>query len=179
MIAVADHKKKRMKDFDFSVAAREDSNAAATRIGDKNSPRRRVPACACPSGKTAAPAGESREEPPPPSPRLPERPQTLWLFEHYADAGEAEAGSAPPLQDGACSGRERLKRHRDEVAGRVPIPDSWGQESFLKDWMDYSAFDALLAPKGIASAREALMAEGGRRRRGAAQHQRLRIEGRC
>lgn len=79
--------------------------------------------------------------------------------------------AATPSSD---SGRERLKRHRDEVAGRVSIPDRWGQENFLKDWIDYSTFDALLAPKGVSSAREALIAEGQR-----ATSQRLRIGSRC
>ncbi|KAE8688727.1 hypothetical protein F3Y22_tig00110956pilonHSYRG00079 [Hibiscus syriacus] len=54
-------------------------------------------------------------------------------------------------------GRERLKRHREEVAGRVSIPDKWGKEDLLKDWMDFSSFDSLLAPTGLASARKALM----------------------
>ncbi|KAJ9188676.1 hypothetical protein P3X46_000047 [Hevea brasiliensis] len=58
------------------------------------------------------------------------------------------------------SGRERLKRHREEVAGQVKIPDTWSQENFLMEWIDYSSFDKLLAPNGIASAREALMADG-------------------
>ncbi|WCJ41822.1 Protein BIC2 [Euphorbia peplus] len=71
--------------------------------------------------------------------------------------------------------RERLKRHREEVAGRVMIPDKWSQENLLRDWMDYTIFDDLLAPKGLASAREALMAEG----RSRTSSQRLRIESRC
>lgn len=70
--------------------------------------------------------------------------------------------------------RERLKRHRIEVAGRVWIPDIWGQEDLLKDWIDCSAFDACLVPKGIMSAREALVEEGRRATSG-----RLRIENRC
>ncbi|KAL4611705.1 hypothetical protein ACB092_08G144700 [Castanea dentata] len=72
------------------------------------------------------------------------------------------------------SGRERLKRHREEVAGRVLIPDTWGQEGLLKDWIDYSSFDNLLAPKGLMSARESLISQGGR-----GSSQRMRIEGRC
>ena len=72
------------------------------------------------------------------------------------------------------SGRERLKRHREEVAGRVLIPDKWGKEELLKDWIDYSSFDSLLAPNGLASARKALIVEG--RRTGS---QRLRIESMC
>ncbi|XVF46912.1 hypothetical protein PTKIN_Ptkin03bG0066300 [Pterospermum kingtungense] len=72
------------------------------------------------------------------------------------------------------SGRERLKRHREEVAGRVLIPDRWDKEELLKDWIDYSSFDSLLAPKGLASARRALMAEGRR-----AGSKRLRLESMC
>ncbi|XVF05177.1 hypothetical protein REPUB_Repub05bG0149200 [Reevesia pubescens] len=72
------------------------------------------------------------------------------------------------------SGRERLKRHREEVAGRVLIPDKWGKEELLKDWIDYSSFDSLLAPNGLALARKALMGDG--RRTGS---QRLRIESMC
>jgi hypothetical protein len=81
------------------------------------------------------------------------------------------ASSVSPHHDGDCeagheallhkdSGRERLKKHREEVAGRVMIPDTWGQEDSLKDWIDCSAFDELLAPNGISSARESLVAEG-------------------
>ncbi|XP_038882952.1 protein BIC2-like [Benincasa hispida] len=54
------------------------------------------------------------------------------------------------------SGRERLKRHRVAVAGQVWIPDKWGKEEFLKDWIDGSAFEASLFPSGIVSARRAL-----------------------
>ncbi|BAT85864.1 hypothetical protein VIGAN_04345900 [Vigna angularis var. angularis] len=57
------------------------------------------------------------------------------------------------------SGRERLKRHRVEVAGRVWIPDMWGQEELLKDWIDCTAFDAPLVPSRISTAREALVEE--------------------
>ncbi|GKU93829.1 hypothetical protein SLEP1_g7392 [Rubroshorea leprosula] len=85
-----------------------------------------------------------------------------------------EAGEALQLKDSA---RERLKRHREEVAGRVPVPDKWGNEELLKDWMDHSSFDALLAPKGLELARQALMAEG--RRMDPYHHQRLRIESMC
>ncbi|XP_021829701.1 protein BIC1-like [Prunus avium] len=74
------------------------------------------------------------------------------------------------------SGRERLKRHQEEVAGRVAIPDSWDQEELLKDWIDYSPFDALLVPKGLTSAREALAMEG---RRASGSQGVLRIESRC
>ncbi|XWS52881.1 hypothetical protein CRYUN_Cryun11dG0110600 [Craigia yunnanensis] len=86
---------------------------------------------------------------------------------HDSDGNEVEA-----LQKD--SGRERLKRHREEVSGRVLIPDKWGKEELLRDWIDYSSFDSLLAPSGLASARKALMTEG--RRTGS---QRLRIERMC
>ncbi|KAM1056479.1 hypothetical protein ACFX13_030625 [Malus domestica] len=72
-------------------------------------------------------------------------------------------------------GHERLKRHQEEVAGHVVIPDSWGQEELLKDWIDYSPFDALLVPKGLTSAREALAME---RRRANTSNGVLRIESR-
>ncbi|KAM4078602.1 hypothetical protein ACB094_09G051000 [Castanea mollissima] len=71
------------------------------------------------------------------------------------------------------SARERLKRHRVEVAGQVWIPDIWGQEELLKDWIDCSAFDASLVPNGIMSARAALVDEGRR-----ANSSGLRIENR-
>ncbi|KAG6385570.1 hypothetical protein SASPL_154406 [Salvia splendens] len=64
--------------------------------------------------------------------------------------------------EAAESGRERLKRHRREVAGRVWIPDMWGQEDLLKDWIDSTVFDAAVRSGGITSARAALMDEGRR-----------------
>uniref|UniRef100_A0A0A0LAW6 Protein BIC1 n=2 Tax=Cucumis sativus TaxID=3659 RepID=A0A0A0LAW6_CUCSA len=71
-------------------------------------------------------------------------------------------------------GRERLKRHRREMAGRVWIPDIWGQEELLKDWIDCSAFDACLFPTGIGSARAALVEERRRANNGG-----LTLENRC
>ncbi|KAL1195686.1 Protein BIC1 [Cardamine amara subsp. amara] len=59
-------------------------------------------------------------------------------------------------------GRERLKKHRREIAGRVWIPDIWGQEDLLKDWIDCSTFDTCLVPAGISSARAALVEEARR-----------------
>ncbi|XP_010271656.1 PREDICTED: uncharacterized protein LOC104607675 [Nelumbo nucifera] len=72
------------------------------------------------------------------------------------------------------SGRERLKRHRTEVAGHVWVPDIWGQEDLLKDWIDCSAFNSSLVPNGLMSARAALIEENRRANSG-----RLRIENRC
>ncbi|KAL8125660.1 hypothetical protein AgCh_013064 [Apium graveolens] len=55
------------------------------------------------------------------------------------------------------SGRERLKRHRMEMGGRVWIPETWGQENLLKNWIDCTSFDASLVNNSILSARAALM----------------------
>ncbi|KAF8050662.1 hypothetical protein N665_1911s0007 [Sinapis alba] len=60
------------------------------------------------------------------------------------------------------SGREKPKQHRREVAGRVWIPEIWGQEDLLKDWIDCSTFDTCLVPAGISSARAALVEEARR-----------------
>ncbi|KAK1617202.1 hypothetical protein QYE76_022719 [Lolium multiflorum] len=59
------------------------------------------------------------------------------------------------------SARERLKRHRTEMAGRVRIPDMWGQERLLNDWViDCAVFDRpLAATRGLLTARDALVAE--------------------
>ncbi|CAD6250806.1 unnamed protein product [Miscanthus lutarioriparius] len=58
------------------------------------------------------------------------------------------------------SARERLKRHRTEMAGRVRIPEMWGQERLLKDWVDCAVFDRpLAATTGLLTARDALVAE--------------------
>lgn len=78
----------------------------------------------------------------------------------------------PVLEDD--NGRERLKRHRTEVAGEVWIPDLWGQEDLLMDWVDCSAFDTPLVLGKIVSARAALVDEGRK-----ANTARLRIENRC
>lgn len=60
------------------------------------------------------------------------------------------------------TGRERLKRHRIEVGGRVWIPDRWGKEELLKDWIDCSVFDEAIMNSSIMSARAALIEEGRR-----------------
>ncbi|KAK1408454.1 hypothetical protein QVD17_40241 [Tagetes erecta] len=58
------------------------------------------------------------------------------------------------------SGRERLKRHRVEMSGRVWIPEIWGQEDNLVNWIDCTVFDSCLEKRSIMSAREALIQEG-------------------
>lgn len=85
-------------------------------------------------------------------------------------------------KDQGGGGRERLKRHREEVAGRVLIPDTWGQEGLLKNWIDCSAFEALMVPNKIASARKALVADNRGSPRASnttTSLQQLRIESRC
>lgn len=71
-------------------------------------------------------------------------------------------------------GREKLQRHRSDVAGQVWIPEIWGQEELMKDWVDCTAFDRSLVPSGIRSARDALVEECRRVNSGS-----LRIENRC
>ncbi|XP_010507411.1 PREDICTED: uncharacterized protein LOC104784032, partial [Camelina sativa] len=75
------------------------------------------------------------------------------------------------------SGRERLKKHRKEIAGRVWIPEIWGQEELLKDWIDCSTFDTCLVPAGISSARAALVEEA--RRAATASRGLQRLDSRC
>lgn len=75
---------------------------------------------------------------------------------------EGGAADAVAAVDAAAS-RERLKRHRREVAGRVWIPEAWGKEPFLKDWSDCAALDRALFPTGLLLAREALVDECRRR----------------
>ncbi|KAL8233018.1 hypothetical protein R6Q57_002796 [Mikania cordata] len=65
------------------------------------------------------------------------------------------ATTQPP--QGEESGRDRLKKHRVDMAGRVWIPDIWGQEDLLKDWIDCTVFDSSL--DRITSARTALVQE--------------------
>ncbi|KAJ7971552.1 Protein BIC1 [Quillaja saponaria] len=89
---------------------------------------------------------------------------------------EKDQEAVPVDEHEEVSGRDRLKRHRVEVAGSVWVPDIWGQETLLKDWIDCSAFDASLVPNGIMSARAALVNEG---RRSNSYSGRFRIENRC
>ncbi|XP_024633300.1 protein BIC1 [Medicago truncatula] len=70
------------------------------------------------------------------------------------------------------TGRERLKRHREEMKGKVKVPENWEKEQKLKEWVDYTTFDALIfAPHAlIVTARDALIADVRKSR-----SQRLRI----
>jgi hypothetical protein len=83
--------------------------------------------------------------------------------EHKLPVGKEEAAGGhnkPPDEDDhqAESTRERLKRHRMDVAGRVWVPEKWGQETLLKDWVDCAVFDRPLVPAGLLKARRALVA---------------------
>ncbi|KAJ8532735.1 hypothetical protein K7X08_015624 [Anisodus acutangulus] len=97
-----------------------------------------------------------------------------------SDDGVGPVGHASTGNEGGSTttednGRERLKRHRVEVAGRVWIPEIWGQEELLKDWIDCSAFDKSLMNNNIMSARAALVEDRSR----ANSTCRLRIENSC
>ncbi|KAK1275941.1 hypothetical protein QJS04_geneDACA011761 [Acorus gramineus] len=87
------------------------------------------------------------------------------------DAVMVRAEDGPPKEDG---GREKLKRHRVEMAGRVWIPDMWGQEEHMKEWSDCNAFNGCLGPSGLILAREALAVAGRRARSGG-----LRVKNPC
>ncbi|XP_062224756.1 protein BIC1-like [Phragmites australis] len=73
----------------------------------------------------------------------------------------AKLGEEPKATTGDDqeSTRERLKRHRLEMAGRVWVPEMWGQEKLLKDWVDCAVFDRPLVPTGLLTARRELIAE--------------------
>ncbi|KAL4571575.1 hypothetical protein LXL04_018337 [Taraxacum kok-saghyz] len=96
--------------------------------------------------------------------------------DHKAERGTTTTTPPPQHEPEASvvveeeSGRERLKRHRVEMSGRVWIPDLWGQEDLLTKWIDCTVFDATLEKKSVMSAREALIQEG---------RSTLRIENSC
>ncbi|KAK4358589.1 hypothetical protein RND71_020818 [Anisodus tanguticus] len=71
------------------------------------------------------------------------------------------------------SGSEKLKRHWTKVGGSVFVPKEWGYEGSLTEWMDYSSFDKILAPKELKSAREALMSQGKPARSGSTSTSRM------
>ncbi|KAK9127777.1 hypothetical protein Syun_016574 [Stephania yunnanensis] len=76
---------------------------------------------------------------------------------------------------GGNCGREKLmimkKRHQgDLAAGRLRIPEIWGHEGLLKEWIDCSAFNASLVPPGLMSARAALVEEARRDQMASVDH---------
>ncbi|CAN6228009.1 unnamed protein product [Urochloa humidicola] len=94
-------------------------------------------------------------------------PPVAKTEEEVEQPPEAAAAAAADDDQAAESTRERLKRHRREMAGRVWVPEMWGQEKLLKDWVDCAVFDRPMVPAGLLTARRALIAEcygGGTRR---------------
>ncbi|MFS7964835.1 putative protein BIC [Helianthus anomalus] len=81
--------------------------------------------------------------------------QTITTHNHHPQL--LNTTTTPLPQTTEESGRERLKRHRVEMAGRVWIPDVWGQEDMLKDWIDCTVFDSSLGNNNIMSARTAMV----------------------
>ncbi|XP_062219211.1 protein BIC1-like [Phragmites australis] len=104
---------------------------------------------------TVPAAGTSESDPTRPEPAKAERKKDRAAED--AESGVELARRPPVVEESA---RERLKRHRTEMAGRVRIPDMWGQERLLKDWVDCAVFDhPLAATTGLLTARDALIAE--------------------
>ncbi|KAJ4802220.1 hypothetical protein LUZ62_014786 [Rhynchospora pubera] len=60
------------------------------------------------------------------------------------------------MSNGSVGTRDKLRRLKLEMGGRVCIPDTWGQESRLQDWANCTAFTGAYMPAGLASARAAL-----------------------
>ncbi|MCO5570543.1 hypothetical protein L7F22_024266 [Adiantum nelumboides] len=56
-------------------------------------------------------------------------------------------------------GRQRLQLHRLQVSGKVSIPDKWGCEQQLQEWVSYGIVEDALRPAGLMSARTALVSE--------------------
>lgn len=99
---------------------------------------------------------------------LPQNPTRKPEAEHPKEEYESEtttsctSDSVAESSMAAESSRERLKRHRVEVAGRVRIPDTWGQEELLKDWIECTKFDVSCSKM---YARDALVAQAAARKR--------------
>ncbi|MFS7903598.1 putative protein BIC [Helianthus anomalus] len=123
------------------------------------------------SSSTTLAAGEGYTMPPPPPPQHIKKTHhqnnihvSKKLNENEGDftIKNSLSCSSPDDADGEEveeSGRDKLKRHRVEMAGRVRIPDIWGHEDLLKDWIDCTVFDSSLGNNSIMSARAALVQE--------------------
>ncbi|KAJ0611134.1 putative protein BIC [Helianthus annuus] len=133
------------------------------------------------SSSTTLAAGEGYTMPPPPPPPPPPSPQHIKKTHHQhnihvskkinENEGDFTIKNTSNINSLACSspdadgeeveesGRDKLKRHRVEMAGRVRIPDMWGHEDLLKDWIDCTVFDSSLGNNSIMSARAALVQE--------------------
>lgn len=73
-----------------------------------------------------------------------------------------DIGDAPDEQ-GMVTGLPRLQVYRSAMAGKVIIPDTWGWEQYLQDWVSYGEVEDALRPAGLISARNALVSESQRR----------------
>ncbi|KAI5070803.1 hypothetical protein GOP47_0015146, partial [Adiantum capillus-veneris] len=88
--------------------------------------------------------------------------------------GQPDGKSAAPPQvsdAGACGherlcGRARLQHHWVQVGGKVMIPDNWGLERHLQEWVSFGLLEDAYRPAGLMSARSALVADCQRRSRG-------------
>ncbi|KAL5208094.1 hypothetical protein ABZP36_032529 [Zizania latifolia] len=119
-----------------------------------------VCSCGGPAAAAAAAATSDHHQAPVPAEAAVEKKKK----NRAADEADGAVVDRPPVARrpaaGEESARERLKRHRTEMAGRVRIPDMWGQERLLKDWVDCAVFDRpLAATRGLLTARDALVAE--------------------
>lgn len=57
----------------------------------------------------------------------------------------------------SMSNRERLNFYRSGVPCVAGIPDAWGGERNLREWVDWSTVNSALQPEGLADARMAMM----------------------
>ncbi|KAI3682418.1 hypothetical protein L1987_82388 [Smallanthus sonchifolius] len=122
-------------------------------------------------------AGERHAVPPPPPPQDFKKTNPQHNIHASMKISEKEGcftiknpnslSCSSPVEE---SGRDRLARHRVEMAGQVRIPDIWGHEDLLKDWIDCTVFDSSLGNKTIMSARAALVQE---------RRSTLRIQNQC
>ena len=62
-------------------------------------------------------------------------------------------------------GRQRLQRHWMETGGNVCIPEIWGREQHLEEWVSYGIVEDALRPAGLMAARAALINTDVRRRK--------------
>lgn len=111
-----------------------------------------------PIGPSQPPSDQTKQDPP----SLPQEAASSVSADKKDLALLEEKPKQSQEEDRVDTGRERLKKHRREIAGRVWIPEIWGQEELLKDWIDCSTFDTCLVPAGISSARTALVEEARR-----------------
>ncbi|CAA0385979.1 unnamed protein product [Arabidopsis thaliana] len=111
-----------------------------------------------PIGPSQPPSDQTKQDPP----SLPQEAASSVSADKKDLALLEEKPKQSQEEDRVDTGRERLKKHRREIAGRVWIPEIWGQEELLKDWIDCSTFDTCLVPAGISSARTALVDEARR-----------------